>query len=45
MTSQLWQTHPKGFNSNNSAACGDVSVAKQSIILIKIYFNAIEFKN
>ena len=28
--------------SNNSAACGDVLVAKQLIILIKIYFNAIE---
>ena len=27
---------------NNSAACGDVLVAKRSIILIKIYFNAIE---
>ena len=30
------------INSNNSAACGDVLVAKRSMILIKIYFNAIE---
>ena len=28
--------------SNNSAACGDVLVAKRSIILIKVCLNAIE---
>ena len=30
------------INSHNSAACGEVLIAKRSIILTKIYFNAIE---
>ena len=40
----LHQMHLYGIINSNNSAVYDVLVAKRSIILIKIYFNAIEYR-